>query len=259
MDVRRTMLSSAHGIMQGKIVIDTWQQKIGVIVPSWNTVMEYETQRLCAMGAIGGTGASVHAMRIPHTADTEEKLMGMSTQAPAAAQLLAHAKVNVIGYGCTASGFLHTPAEDRALAERITAETGIPCATSSRAIVDGLRALGAKKLSLASPYAPWLNERLKQYLTADGFEVLAMQGLSTEAHSTITRERILALVDEVVRPDTQAIFISCSNFRTLEIIEAVEQKYNLPVVTSNASMMWAMLRLMKDKRDVPGAGRLFKL
>ena len=236
--------------------MDTWQQKIGLIVPSWNTVMEYETQRLCALG---GTGASVHAMRISHTADTEENLMGLSRQAPETAKLLAHAKVNVIGYGCTASGFLHTPAEDKALAERIKAETGIPCATSSRAIVDGLRALGAKKLSLASPYAPWLNDRLKQYLTADGFEVLAMQGLSTEAHSTITRERVLALVDEVMRPDTEAIFISCSNFRTLEIVDGIEQKYGKPVVTSNASMMWAMLRLMNDKRDVPGAGRLFKL
>lgn len=217
--------------------------------------MEYETQRLAAMGDMG---ASVHAMRIEHTADTEERLIGLSRQAPAAAKLLAHAKVNVIGYGCTASGFLHTPAEDKALAERIKNETGIPCATSSRAIVDGLRALGAKKLSLASPYAPWLNERLKQYLTADGFDVLAMQGLSTEAHSTITRERILTLVDEVVRPQTEAIFISCSNFRTLDIIDPIEQKYGKPVVTSNASMMWAMLRLLGDRRDVPGAGRLFR-
>jgi maleate isomerase len=233
--------------------MESWQQKIGLIVPSWNTVMEYETQRM------GGAGASVHAMRIEHTADTEANLLNLSVQAPAAAKLLAHAKVNVIGYGCTASGFLHTPAEDKALAERIRAETGIPCATSSRAIVDGLRALGARKLSLASPYAPWLNERLKQYLTADGFEVLAMQGLSTEAHSTITRERILALVDEVMRPDTEAIFISCSNFRTLDIIDAVERKYDKPVVTSNASMMWAMLRLMNDRRAAPGAGRLFTL
>ena len=235
--------------------MENWQYKIGIIVPSWNTVMEYETQSLAALG---NTGASVHAMRIAHTADTEANLVGLSTQAPAAAQLLAHAKVNVIGYGCTASGFLHTPTEDQALAARITRETGIPCATSSRAIVDGLRALHAKKLSLASPYAPWLNERLKQYLTADGFEVLAMQGLSTEAHSTITRERIRALVAEVVRPDTEAIFISCSNFRTVELIDELEQKYAKPVVTSNASMMWAMLRLMNDTRNVPGAGRLFK-
>ena len=218
--------------------------------------MEYETQRMAH--GVAGEGASVHAMRIEHTADTEERLMSLSVRAPEAAKLLAHAKVNVIGYGCTASGFLHTPAEDKALAERIARETGIPCATSSRAIVDGLRALGAKKLSLASPYAPWLNERLKQYLTADGFEVLAMQGLSTEAHSTITRERILALVEEVLRPDTEAIFISCSNFRTLDIIQEVEQKLGKPVVTSNASMMWAMLRLMGDTRSVVGAGRLFQ-
>jgi len=233
--------------------IGNWEHKIGIIVPSWNTVMEYEIQRMA------GATMSVHSMRIPHTADTEEKLMGLSVQAPEAVKLLAHAKVNVIGYGCTASGFLHTPAQDKALAERIRSETGTPCASSSRAICDGLRALGAKRVSLASPYAPWLNERLKQYMTADGFEVVAMQGLSTEAHATITLERILALVDEVMRPETEAVFISCSNFRTLEIIDGIEQKHGRPVVTSNASMMWQMLRLMGDGRRVPGAGRLFAL
>lgn len=232
---------------------DPWKHKIGIIVPSWNTVMEYETQRMA-----GSTG-SVHSARIEHTADTEEKLISLSVRAPEAARLLSHAKVNVIGYGCTASGFLHTPAEDAALAARIAQETGIPCATSSRSIVEGLRALGAGKLSLASPYAPWLNERLRGYLTADGFEVLAMQGLSTEAHATITRERILKLVDEVMRANTEAIFISCSNFRTLDIITEVEAKFNKPVVTSNASMMWRMLRLMGDTRAVSGAGRLFQI
>ena len=235
------------------MAIGNWEYKVGIIVPSWNTVMEYEIQRMA------GATMSVHSMRIPHTADTEERLMGLSVQAPEAVKLLAHAKVNVIGYGCTASGFLHSPAQDKALAERIKNETGIPCATSSRAICDGLRALGARKLSLASPYAPWLNERLKQYLTADGFDVVAMQGLSTEAHSTITLERILALVDEVMRPDTEAIFISCSNFRTLEIIDGIEQKHGKPVVTSNASMMWQMLRLLGDSRKLAGAGRLFSL
>ena len=144
------------------MAIGNWEHKIGIIVPSWNTVMEYEIQRMA------GPTMSVHSMRIAHTADTEEKLMGLSVQAPEAVKLLAHAKVNVIGYGCTASGFLHTPAQDKALAERIKNETGIPCATSSRAICDGLRAMGARRVSLASPYAPWLNERLKQYMTADG-------------------------------------------------------------------------------------------
>jgi maleate cis-trans isomerase len=124
-------------------------------------------------------------------------------------------------------------------------------------VAEGLRALGAKRVSLASPYAPWLNERLRQYLTAAGFEVLAMQGLDTQNHSAVTAERIEALIEEVNRPETQAIFVSCSNFPTLGIIESMERKLGKPIVASNQASMWKMLRLLGDSRVVPGAGRLF--
>ena len=102
--------------------MSTWERKLGIIVPSWNTVMEREIQRM------GGESMSVLSMRIPHTADTEEKLLWLGTQAPAAAELLAHAKVNVICYGCAAGGFLKGPVEDRALGEKIAKDTGIPVA-----------------------------------------------------------------------------------------------------------------------------------
>lgn len=230
----------------------TWERKLGLIVPSWNTVMEYEVQRMA------GTAMSVHSMRIPHTGDTEENLLRLATEAPAAAKLLAHAKVDVIGYGCTAGGFLKGPEGDRKVGSEIAAATGIPVATSAAAVADALRAVGAKRVGVASPYAAWLNERVRAYLEADGFEVVAIQGLGTEAHSTITLERVEALAAEVNRPEAQAIFISCSNFRTLEIIESLERRFGKPVVTSNASSMWKMLRLMGDRRAVPGAGRVFR-
>jgi len=230
----------------------TWERKLGLIVPSWNTVMEGEIQRMA------GGAMSVHSMRIPHTADTEEKLLWLGTQAPAAAGLLAHAKVDVICYGCAAGGFLKGPVEDRALGERIASETGIPVAVSSAAVAEALRALGATRVSLASPYAPWLNERLRQYLTAAGFEVMAVQGLDTQNHSAVTTERIEALIAEVDRPQAQAIFVSCSNFPTLGIIESMERKLGKPVVASNQASMWKMLRLLRDARVVPGAGRLFR-
>lgn len=230
----------------------TWERKLGLIVPSWNTVMEYEVQRMAA-GAM-----SVHSVRIPHTADTEENLLALGTQAPAIATLLAHAKVDVIGYGCTAGGFLKGPEGDRKVGAEIAAATGVPVATSAAAVADALRAVGARRVGVASPYAAWLNERVRGYLEADGFEVVAIQGLGTEAHSTITLERVEALAAEVNRSEAQAIFISCSNFRTLEIIESLERKFGKPVVTSNASSMWKMLRLTGDRRSVPGAGRLFR-
>jgi len=229
-----------------------WERKLGLIVPSWNTVMEYEVQRMA------GGAMSVHTARIPHTADTEENLLWLGTQAPGAAALLSHAKVDVICYGCAAGGFLKGPVEDQALGNKIAEATGIPVAVSSSAVADALRALGAARVSLASPYAPWLNERLRQYLTAAGFEVMAMQGLDTQNHSAVTTERIEALITEVDRPDAQAIFVSCSNFPTLGIIESLERKLGKPIVASNQASMWKMLRLMGDSRALPGAGRLFR-
>lgn len=229
-----------------------WALKLGLIVPSWNTVMEFEFQRMSA------GFASVHSQRIRHTADTEENLTWMSTQAPAAAELLSHAKVDAICYGCTGSGFLKTPQADRALAADLEGRTGVPCTSSSSAVAAALTALGVKRVSVASPYEPWLNEKLRTYLAADGFEVVAMKGLGTQSHGSVTVDSVRALALEVVRADTEAIFISCSNFRTLEIIEQVERASGKPVVTSNQAALWHCLRRLGDKRAIAGAGEVFR-
>jgi maleate isomerase len=230
----------------------TWERKLGLIVPSWNTVMEYEFERMAV------PSMSVHTMRISHTADTEENLTWMGTQVPAAAKLLAHAKVGVICYGCTAGGFLKGPGYDRQIVRDIETATGIPGAATAAAVVDALRALHAKRVSVASPYEPWLNEKLQTYLKECDFEVLAIKGFGTQAHSSFTPEQNAALVAEVDRDEAEAIFISCTNFRTLDIIEPLEQKLGKPVVTSNSASVWKMLRIMGDGRRIPGGGQLLR-
>ncbi|MCC6531892.1 MAG: aspartate/glutamate racemase family protein [Burkholderiales bacterium] len=228
------------------------KHKLGIIVPSWNTVMEYETQRMA------GDDVSIHSMRIAHTADTEENVLWMGTQVPVASKLLAHAKVDVICYGCTGGGFIKGPGYDQELCAQIKEATGIPGTTTIVGVTDALRALGAKRICVASPYEAWLNERLRAFLQQSGFDVLAIQGLGTQAHSTITPEQVEALVAGVDRPEAQAIFISCTNFRTLSSIESLERKLGKPVISSNSSSMWKMLRILDDRRAIPGAGRLFR-
>ncbi|MGZ5223333.1 MAG: maleate cis-trans isomerase family protein [Burkholderiales bacterium] len=228
------------------------RHKLGIIVPSWNTMMEYETQRMAS------NGTSVHSMRISHTADTEENVIWMGTQVSAAAKLLAHAKVDVICYGCTGGGFIKGPGYDQQLTNEIKEATGIPGTTTIVGVTDALNAFGAKKLCVASPYEPWLNEKLRDFLGKTGFEVLAIKGLGTQAHSSVKPQDVEALVTSVDRPDAQAIFISCTNFGTLDIIESLEKKLGKPVVTSNSASMWKMMRLVGNKSAVPGAGRLFQ-
>jgi maleate cis-trans isomerase len=228
------------------------RHKLGIIVPSWNTMMEYESQRMA------GNGTSIHSMRIPHTADTEENVIWMGTQVPAAAKLLAHAKVDVICYGCTGGGVIKGPGYDQQLIDEIKAETGIPGTTTIVGVMDALRAFGASRICVASPYEPWLNEKMRDFLQKSGFDVLAIKGLGTQAHSTVKPQDVEALVTSVDRPEAQAIFISCTNFGTLDIIESLEKKLGKPVVSSNSSSMWKMMRLVGDRSPVPGGGRLFR-
>jgi len=120
-----------------------------------------------------------------------------------------------------------------------------------------MKSLGARKISVASPYEPWLNERVKHYLEQAGFEVLAIKGLGTQAHGSISAPVIKELAHEVMRDESQALFISCSNFRTLELITELEFETGRPVVTSNQASMWGTLRAIGDSREIAGAGRLF--
>jgi maleate isomerase len=229
-----------------------WERKLGLIVPSWNTVNEYEFQQVIH------PGMSVHSMRIKITADDEENYSWMGTQVPAAAQLLAHAKVQVICYGCLAGGFVKGPGHDQQIIKDIEEATGIHGVAAAAAVVDALRALQVTRVSVASPYEPWLNEKLREYLNAFGIEVLALKGLGSQAHASFTPEQNAALAAEVDRPESQAVLIACSNFRTLEFIEPLEKTLGKPVISSNLASLWKMLPLLGDRRSLPRAGRLFR-
>jgi maleate isomerase len=232
--------------------MEMWERKLGLIVPSWNTVNEYEFQRALT------PGISVHSTRLKITADDEENFTRMAEEVPAASRLLADAKVQVICYGCLAGGFIKGLGHDLEVARNIEAATGIPGVAAATAVVDALRAMGVSRISVASPYETWLNKRLKDYLKAFGVEVLALKGLGTQAHASFTPEQNAELASEADRPESQAIFISCSNFRTLEIIELLEKKLGKPVLTSNMCSLWKMLRVLGDRRDLQGTGRLFR-
>jgi maleate cis-trans isomerase len=247
--------------------MDAHAPKLGLIVPSLNSIMEAEMQRMTA-GAV-----SIHSMRVSaHTTGTRaavgtrENLLWMDSQVPAAAVLLAHAKVDVICFGCTAGGVVKGPGAEQDIIHAITAATGIAATTTIAATCEALRVLGAARVSVASPYEPWLNDYLRAFLEKSGFAVAAIDGFSADAHGAVgpqhaagvTPQQVADLAVRVDRPQAQAIFISCTNFRTLEIIEPLEQKLGKPVVTSTSASMWKMLRLADDARAPAGAGELFR-
>jgi len=230
--------------------IAPWHTRLGLVVPSWNTVMEYEFQRLVPQGT------SLHVSRVAHTCDSEATLLHMLDEFESAAALLAHARVDAICFGCTASGFVQPDVRrDIQVAEAVSHSLGVPVVTTSDAVAAALEHVGARRIAVASPYEPWLNEHLRRYLEGRGFELTSIAGFGTQEHAKCSPQETLALALSVVRADTDAIFLSCANLRTLEIIAPLERATGLPVVTSTQASLWQMLSRL-GRSGPAGPGRL---
>ena len=113
-------------------------------------------------------------------------------------------------------------------------------------------------MAVASPYEPWLNDHLKRYLDHEGFEVTGIAGFGTQEHARCSPEETIGLARQVVTPAAEAVLISCTNFRTLEIIDRLERDTGLPVVTSTQASVWRLLELAGVGDPIFGAGRLLE-
>lgn len=235
----------------------SWRAKLGLIVPPTNTVNEAEWSRLVP------EGVTFHTVRMPLHADTtsEAGKRALEADLDAAIGELKKARVDVVAYACTA-GSMVVPAE--AIPQAMTARTGVATVTTAAAIVTALRALGVRRLCVATPYHDALNDHEVHFLGHSGFEVLAIRGLGIGAGGPQEYVRIAetplgavaAHARGVMRPGADALLISCTDFPTLPLIDTLETELAMPVISSNTATLWAALRTAGIADALP-AGRLF--
>ena len=115
----------------------------------------------------------------------------------------------------------------------------------SGALVQALEVLGVGRLSVATPYVESVTERLHGFLGEYGVEVVASVGLGLLGQIwKVDYRQVVDIVRSADRPDAEAMFISCTNLPTYDIIGALEQELGKPVLTANQVTMWAALRAM---------------
>src|SRR5438034_10010849 len=107
----------------------------------------------------------------------------MNAEVESGARCLDTARVDVVAYGCTTGSFYRGPGWDREMLALIEREAGVPAVATTPSVVTALRAFGARRISVATPYPDWNNERLRAYLEAHGFEVLNGDAQPTAAAS----------------------------------------------------------------------------
>jgi maleate isomerase len=236
-------------------VADSWRARLGFLVPSLNAVLERDA------AAVLPDGVSAHFARMKLTRDDEDQIAGLINYVPAAASDVADAGVGVIAFGCTTGSLYGGTGYDERIIEVIEQATGVRATTTSTAVLKGLRALGARRVTVVSPYEPWLNEYVRTFLEDNQIAVAAIAGFALPDGrdcEMVTPDRILQKVQEVDTPDTDAIFLSCTDFRGLEGVEAMEGALGKPVVTSNQATIWEALRIAGIEEPVPGFGVLLR-
>lgn len=241
--------------------MQTLPTRIGVLVPSLDPVVEHDFQRFLP------AAASFHVARLDQPATSkpanDESLTRMCDLAPERARPLADLGAELIMFCCTSASFFRGFGWDREIAGRIEAAVGVPALTTSSAVAEAFAALGIRRAFMVTPYPRSINEREQAFFNAHGVEIPAFTAFECERSHEIDKVTPGAIVERVLAHraainDCDGVFVSCTALRSMETVERLEAELDKPVVTSNASAMWAALRRVNiDGNDVP-AGRLYR-
>jgi arylmalonate decarboxylase len=175
------------------------------------------------------------------------------------ARLLGTAKVEVISLAQT-SASLFADDYDAVTTQRMSAAAGVPAITS--AIGQAVRALGAKRIALVSPYSPPVIERAKQYYESKyGLQVVALEGFAATDSYMIGRlgpENARDAFARIDRTEIEVFIVPGGNFPTMSFVPAWEQEFRKPVITTNRAALWAMMGIMGVSEPLPELGRLLE-
>jgi arylmalonate decarboxylase len=182
--------------------------------------------------------------------------------APAADHLVVQGVDAIMVIGTSLTFYRGPEAHDRLL-EQLRLTTGLPVSTMSQAIVDGLRAVGSKRVAVTTAYTDVVNQRLRELLVAGGFEVLALECfniLEFGGPGKKSEAEIIALSETAVAngPGADGILISCGGLRTLGVAQPLEASCGIPVVSSTPAAFWAAMRLVGESGRLAGCGRLLE-
>jgi len=223
----------------------------GVLIPSTNTTVEIEYRLLppslqAHIGRLASSGGGPFSPSKDEDIDYQSRLLGT-------------AKVEVVSLAQT-SASLFAENYDGNVTQRMSKGAGVPAITSAQAIGQAVRALGARRIALVSPYSPQVIERAKQYYQSRyGLEVLALEGFAATDSYLIGKlgpENARDAFARVDRPEIEVFVVPGGNFPTMSFVPAWEREFGKPVITSNQAALWAMMRIMRVEDKLPNLGQL---
>ncbi|PVB61483.1 aspartate/glutamate racemase family protein [Labrenzia sp. 011] len=236
---------------------DTRQRKsLGLIVLSVDETIEAEFRPLFCRD-----DAALHHSRIESAPEaTSATLARMKDRIADAARLLPAARpLDVVGFACTSGATVI--GSDRVDAAVRSVQPGTVVTDPARAVVAALGHLNVSRIGIVSPYVAEVSDAICALLAQNGLSPVSVGSFGQAEEAVVARIALPCVEDAICAvgstPDVEAVFASCTNLRSLEVIEACERRLGKPVISSNLALAWHMMTLAGLSVKGAGPGRLF--
>ena len=226
--------------------------QVGLVALQSDETVEPDLRRLMP------SDLEVLVTRVPSGAEvTAETLAAMEHRLADAVRLFpGGARFGAVGYACTSG----TAQIGR---RRIGALVDGACMTKAvtepvSALIAACGALGVRRLALLSPYVAAVSERLRTVLFEAGIATPVFGSFDVAEEARVARIGQESIVDAALSLASQggvdALFLSCTNLRTLDALTPIEGQSGLPVLSSNLVLAWHMAGLAGCalRRGAPG-------
>ncbi|WP_415321217.1 racemase [Candidatus Pelagibacter sp. Uisw_092] len=192
---------------------------------------------------------------------TKENLIKMSEKVTEVTKdILPNEKIDCVAYGCT-SGTIAAGYED--IEKKIkNAKPEAIVTTPSTASIKALKKLNIKKIAIFTPYSKKLNDEVLDFFKNENFEIKANSYFNIESDIDIGKVDPNYLYEVLSKMDlngAEALFISCTALPALSIIDKLEKKLNITVLSSNQTLIWDTLNSIKNKETTKGFGKIFEV
>jgi maleate cis-trans isomerase len=229
--------------------------RLGFIIPSSNRMVEPQLQHYCPEGVVP------HFNRIGMTNRHKAPLDELMPRILLAAELLGDSKCDVTVLQCTGTSMSGGVEKEREVISAIEDLTGKPAASAASSLMDAFQALNAQRLVFVSETPQGGHDKKLAFLKEAGLDIIADKAMGlagTDVYCSTPPEFWFENVKAMRNDDADAYFISCANIRSIDVIEALEDELDRPVITSNQAALWSALRLAGLNDNISALGRLFK-
>lgn len=230
---------------------------IALIVLGTDQTVEYEFRRMIPQDGVGFYHARIHN----ETMINPTNLMAMERDlAPTTRLIMQGLPLDVIAFGCTSATMVI--GEEQVFARIHEVRPEVACTTPITAAFAAFEALDVKRLAVLTPYCREVNDRCRAYIEARGYEVPVFGSFSEESDHIAGRidpGSVKRAAEKLARdPRVDAVFVSCTSLRVVEIAAEFEAEAGKPITSSNHAMAWHCLRLAGINDTLPH-GRLLSL